>query len=338
MPTFNPRTQIICTLGPACRRKDTIVKMARAGMNVARLNFSHGTYKQHQEFIDLARRVNKEHGFHIKILVDLEGYRIRIGQMKKPLAVIKHQHVWMVKGEPKQGNEIPLESDMDIFAIEEGMRVFVSDGMIELKVVEKVNNKLNLEVEHGGIISSRKGVNIPDLKIRGHVLTTKDKKDIPFAVQQKVDYIAQSFVRNQEDIEQVVRLVKPRLPRCRVIAKIENAQGVQNLKRIIPACDGIMVARGDLGVSLPIYKIPIIQKQIIRECIRNKKFVIIATQMLESMIEYPRPTRAEVSDVANAIIDGSDFVMLSGETAAGNYPVKSVRMMRQIIEYTEKNL
>jgi pyruvate kinase len=208
--------------------------------------------------------------------------------------------------------------------------------MVCLRVVGHRGEKVELEVETGGYVSSKKGVNIPDMELKKNIITAKDEEDIAFGIENKVDYIAQSFVRNKQDILRVVNMVKPGLPDCKFIAKIENRDGVENIESITDACDGIMIARGDLGVSLPIYQIPFIQKDIIHLCSKKKQFVITATQMLESMTEHPRPTRAEVSDVANAILDGSDFLMLSGETAVGNYPVESVEMMCQIIEFTKK--
>jgi pyruvate kinase len=195
---------------------------------------------------------------------------------------------------------------------------------------------LKLRVIKGGVIKSRKGVNIPKFKIKNRIISEKDRLDIEFGIENKADMIAQSFVTDSNDIKQVVRLVKEPLPECQIIAKIENAEGIKNVEKIIESCDGIMVARGDMGVSLPMYKIPIIQKYIIRQCNRKKKSVIVATQMLESMIDNPRPTRAEVSDIANAILDGTDYVMLSAESAVGKYPVECVDLMQQIIVFTEQ--
>jgi pyruvate kinase len=217
------------------------------------------------------------------------------------------------------------------------MDVFIDDGNLQLRVIGRSKKGIRLEVIQGGILKSRKGVNIPKIKLKSDILTEKDKQDISFGIKNRVDYIAQSFVRHKADIVRVTKLVESRLPDCKIIAKIENQDGLKNLSEIMHACDGIMVARGDLGVSLPIYQIPIFQKFIIRRCNAEKKWVATATQMLESMITNSRPTRAEVSDVANAILDGTDYVMLSGETAVGAFPVKCVRMMKDIINFTEKN-
>lgn len=329
------KTKIICTLGPASQRKDTIIKMAREGMDVARINFSHGSHADHLRMIKTIRAANREAKLDIKILQDLEGYRLRLGELKYPVELIKHQQVWM-KSKSSNVFDIPLDSDIAVHHLRKGMDIFIDDGKIHLKVMGRSKEGVRLEVEQGGIIKSRKGVNIPALKLRSEILTAKDKQDIAFGIRQKVDFIAQSFVRNRQDIIKVSRLVKPHLPKCKVIAKIENQDGVKNMGSIIDACDGVMVARGDLGVSLPIYEIPLIQKEIILNCNISNKMVVTATQMLESMTENSRPTRAEVSDVANAILDGTDYVMLSGETAVGSFPVKCVRMMRQIITHTEK--
>lgn len=329
------KTKIICTLGPASQRKDTIIKMAREGMDVARINFSHGSHADHLRMIKTIRTANREAKLDIKILQDLEGYRLRLGELKYPVELIKHQQVWM-KSTANNVFEIPLDSDIAVHQLKKGMDVFIDDGKIHLRVMGLSKRGVRLEVLQGGVIKSRKGVNIPAMKLRSDILTAKDRRDIEFGIRHKVDFIAQSFVRNARDILQVSRLVKPHLPKCQVIAKIENQDGVKNLTSIIDACDGLMVARGDLGVSLPIYEIPLIQKEIILNCNISNKLVVTATQMLESMTENSRPTRAEVSDVANAILDGTDYLMLSGETAVGSFPVKAVRMMRQIIDYTEK--
>jgi pyruvate kinase len=311
--------------------------MAKAGMDIARINFSHGSYEQHLELIKLVREVNHEHHLNIKLLQDLTGYRIRLGELRRPIELMKHQQVHMCKGETQTDRYIPLHFEGDIRDIKKGMEVFIADGMIELVVVASSRKHLLLEVVSGGRISSRKNVNIPQMKLKEDILTEQDKTDIEFGIEHNFDYIAQSFVRTKSDILSVVNRVKPYLPKCQIIAKIESQEGVRNLDSIAVACDGILIARGDLGVSLPIYQIPVIQKEITRRCNQTSKTVITATQMLESMTTNPRPTRAEVSDVANAILDGSDYVMLSGETAIGNFPVKCVRMMENIITYTERH-
>lgn len=325
-------------MGPASQRLETLFKMAQAGMDMARINFSHGDYQQHQFFIHAIRALNKKYNWDIRILQDLEGYRIRIGQLPKTLELKKNQVIWLSMDKCISGEDIPLEANVAIRSLDKGMRVYIDDGKICLKVIGLKGKRLKLVVEQGGHLKSRKGVNIPEASMITNRLTEKDQRDIALGLKHRIDGMALSFVRTPKDILRVVQLVKPRLPQCLIIAKIENQQGVQNIDGILDACDGIMVARGDLGVSLPIYQIPFIQKDLIRRAIRKKKIAITATQMLESMTDAARPTRAEVSDVANAILDGTDYVMLSGETAAGHYPVKCVRMMLEIIEFTEKSM
>ncbi len=332
------QTKILCTLGPASQKKDILIKMCKAGMDMARLNFSHGTHAQHQKVIDTIRTINKTNKKKLFILQDLEGYRIRIGHLKKPIVLEKGKRVSMACSSGFKSSTIPLDVEVEAKSLKKGMLVYVDDGNICLKVLGATKNRISCEVLQGGLLKSRKGVNIPELKLQGDILTEKDKKDLEIGILNQVDFVAQSFVRNKQDIMRVVKLVKSRLPKVKVIAKIENHQGVRNIESIADACDGIMVARGDLGVSLPIYKIPIIQKGLIRLCMRKKKSVITATQMLESMTEHARPTRAEVSDVANAIIDGTDVVMLSGETAVGRFPVGTVEMMCNIIKFTERSM
>lgn len=330
-------TKIICTIGPASSQEQMIVKMAQRGMNVARINCSHGNHTQHQKIIDMIREVNQKHGFNITILIDLEGYRIRIGKLKKNIMLSPNEVIYMASIEENIPDAIPFDYKEDIKRIEEGLNVYMDDGTLHLKVIGQSGKKLKLKVIQGGILKERKGVNIPGLKLQSNILTPKDREDIEFALSNNVSKIAQSFVRNKKDIQRVCELVKTRNPSCKVIAKIESEEGLVNVESILDECDGLMVARGDLGVSLPIYKIPMIQKYLLNYCNRKKKLSATATQMLDSMIERGSPTRAEVSDVANAILDGTDYVMLSGETAIGKYPSRSVKMMSQIVAYTEKH-
>ena len=329
-------TKIICTLGPASCTEPVVTKMARRGMDVARINFSHGTRDERQKLIDVVREVNRGYGFSVKILQDLEGYRIRIGRMKRPLSLQQDEIYFMSSGEPQGNNHIPFDYQGDIKSIAKGDNIFIDDGKIHLRIMGYDGRRLKVKVVQGGVLKERKGINILGLKLQANILTQKDKDDLEFGIKSNVDKIAQSFVRNKKDILRIVDIVKSKLPACKIIAKIESKEGVRNIDSIIDSCDGIMVARGDLGVSYPIYQVPLLQKYLIRRCCRKKKFVITATQMLDSMIDDGRPTRAEVSDVANAILDGTDYVMLSGETAVGKYPSRSIQMMRQIIEYTEQ--
>lgn len=332
------KTKIICTIGPASDKVTCLREMMLAGMDVARLNFSHGSHSEHRQRINLIRQLNKKYRRHIRILQDLEGYRIRIGKFKdkKALELRKRQIILLTNQKILgDGNIVAFDYQGPLSDIKQGSLIFIDDGNIALQVISQVKKYLKTEVVMPGVLKENKGVNIPDVQLRFKGLTDKDRLDIQFGIMHKVDYIAQSFVRDKFDILQIRDLVKPRLPDCRIIAKIENRQGIKNIDRILEVSDGIMIARGDMGVSIPIYEIPIVQKEIIRKCNLAKKFVITATQMLESMTEHSRPSRAEVTDVANAVIDGSDFVMLSAETAAGNYPVEAVKMMNQIIKFTE---
>ncbi len=307
-----------------------------AGMDVARLNFSHGNLAQHAKVINLVRTLNKKYSRRLRILGDLEGYRIRIGKLKKEVILKKRQTLLLSNGAILCGKgSIPFDYEGPLSDIKNSSFIYIDDGNIALKVKSRSKSCLQTEVIVPGVLKEHKGINIPDINLRFSGLTDKDKKDIEFSVRNKVDYIAQSFVRSKKDILNFRDLVKDRLPNCKIIAKIENRQGIKNIDEIIAVSDGIMVARGDMGVSLPIYEIAVIQKMIIRRCNRMKKFVITATQMLESMTENLRPTRPEVTDVANALLDGSDYLMLSAETAAGKHPVESVNMMNQIIKFTE---
>ncbi len=309
-----------------------------AGMDVARLNFSHGTHIQHKRRIERIRQLNKKYRRHLKILQDLEGYRIRIGRLKgkNEIELKKKQIIYLSNQTILGGDDlVPFDYKGDLRAIKNGSYIYIDDGNIALLVKTRTARYIKAEVVIPGLLKENKGVNIPDVNLKFKGLSDKDKADLDFGLKNKVDYIAQSFVRDKHDIMLIRDLVKTRLPDCQVVAKIENRQGIKNIDEIIKVSDGIMVARGDMGVSLPLYEIPIIQKEIIKKCNQAGKFVIVATQMLESMVENIRPTRAEVTDVANAVLDGANFVMLSAETAAGRYPAGAVKMMNQIIKFTE---
>jgi pyruvate kinase len=334
-----PRAKIICTLGPASGQKSVLLKMMRAGMDVVRLNFSHANLKEHLNRIRLVRQLNQKYHRHIKILGDLEGYRIRIGRLKggEPIKVKRKQVIWLTQEDISgEASLIPFDYRGPLRRIKKGQYIYIDDGNIALMVEAREKKRLKTKVMIPGLIKERKGINMPDVRLDFKGLTSKDKADIRFCVENEVDYIAQSFVRSKDDI----LIIREYLNNCshnfQVIAKIENREGIKNIDGIIKVCDGIMVARGDMGVSIPIYEVPIIQKEIIKKCNRAKKFVITATQMLESMTENHIPTRAEVSDVANAILDGSDYLMLSAETAVGLYPADCVDMMNKIIVFTER--
>ncbi|MBN1793439.1 MAG: pyruvate kinase [Candidatus Omnitrophica bacterium] len=332
------KAQIIATVGPASSNETVIRKMMRHGLDVVRLNFSHGTHKSHKNTIDITRRLNKKYRRHIRILQDLEGYRIRIGSLRghKPVLLKKRQRLCVKEGVFAGTDKmIPIEGLWRFKDVKPGQFIYIDDGNIILKIIKRLSGKLKTEVVVGGILRENKGVNIPEAHLMFSGMTEKDRRDLEFGIAQKVDYIAQSFVRTKADMLAVKKVVAKRLPSCRLIAKIENRQGVKNLGQIMDVADGIMIARGDLGICVPIYEVPVIQKDIIRQCKKRKKFVITATQMLEHMVDNLWPTRAEVTDVANAVIDGTDFVMLSAETAAGRFPVEAVKMMNTIIKFTE---
>lgn len=332
-----PRTKIICTLGPSSTEREVLRQMTLAGMDVVRLNFSHGSYEHRLERIQTIRQLNKKQRRSVKILGDLEGYRIRIGRLAAPVKLKKNSTIWLTQTKTSgSGNKIPFDYEGNLKAIKNGHNIFIEDGRICLRVTGRKKGALKCAVILAGIVRERKGVNIPEAKLEFSSLTAKDRQDIGFCVANRVDLIAQSFVRNKEDILKVRKLLGEAGKSIKVIAKIENREGIRNIDSIIKVSDGIMIARGDMGISIPIYEVPVVQKRIIRKCNRAGKFVITATQMLESMTEDRLPTRAEVTDVANAVLDGSDYVMLSGETAVGRYPVETVRMMDQIIRFTEK--
>lgn len=333
-----PKTKIIATLGPASSTSTVLRKMMHAGLDVARLNFSHGTHREHQARIELIRQLNRKYRRRIQLLGDLEGHRIRIGSLAKPIGLKKGQTFFLTQ-EEDAGSDTTVAFDYagDLRDIKAGRYIYIDDGTIALKVEKSSARAIKTKVVVGGMLKEHKGVNIPEVTLRFSDLSKQDKEDISFCLKHKLDYIAQSFVRTKGDILAVKALLG-RNTSCKVIAKIENQEGINNIDEIIDVSDGIMVARGDLGVSLPIYQVPVIQKIIIKKCNQKKKLVITATQMLESMVENIRPTRAEVSDVANAIIDGTDFVMLSAESAVGKYPSQTVKMMNQVIVFTENYL
>jgi pyruvate kinase len=332
------KTKIICTLGPASISQTVLRKMMFCGMDVARLNFSHGNHKECLSRIVSIRGLNKKYRRHIKLLGDLEGYRIRVGRFKdaRPITLKKRQVLWLTKANISgELGVIPFDYHGSLDVIKRGQYIYIDDGNIALIVKGCSREALKTEVLKPGILKERKGMNMPGAKLVFKGLTEKDRQDICFSLENRLDFIAQSFVRNRNDILKIRELVKDSLPECKIIAKIENREGIRNIDEILNVSDGIMIARGDMGISVPIYEIPVIQKEIIKKCNLKGKFVITATQMLESMTEHSIPTRAEVTDVANAIIDGSDYLMLSAETASGNYPAEAVDMMNKIIKFTE---
>lgn len=335
------KTGIICTMGPATRSLPVLKKMADSGMTVVRLNFSHGTYSEYEKDFALIRTLNKKYGKNIKILADLEGHRIRVGDIKGgKVELKKKQKLILTNKEVMGGNKkIFIDYAGSLTDIKKGLDIFIDDGNLKLKVLSSKKDELITEVQTDYILKTHKGVNIPAANLKFPPMEKKDMEDMIFALKHNVDFIANSFVRTADDMKPLIYIIKEEGKKniCQLIAKIEDRSGIDNLQSILDVCDGIMVARGDMGISIPLWTVPVVQKYIIKKCRSRKKFVITATQMLESMVENPIPTRAEVSDVANAIIDGSNFVMLSAETAVGQYPAQAVEMMGNIIKFTEKN-
>jgi len=329
VPTnHQPRTKIVCTLGPASATAEAIDSLLDGGLDVARINFSHGTHEQHARTIALVRDLGAQRGRPIAILGDLQGPRIRIGDLATPRVLEPGGDVVFCPEDSASGSEMPVTYEALAKDVHVGDRILVDDGLIELVVLDVKAARVAARVVHGGEVKSHKGINLPGVNVSAPSITDKDRADASFAVEQKLDYLALSFVRRAADIAELKAL----LPKSvLVIAKIEKDSALENIESILRASDGVMVARGDLGVELPFEEVPIAQKKIIKLANIIGRPVITATQMLESMIEHPRPTRAEASDVANAIMDGTDAVMLSAETAAGAYPRLAVQAMRRII-------
>ncbi len=336
-PSPNPKgfssTKIVCTLGPATATPEAVRGLIDAGMNVARINFSHGTHEQHAETVARVRRVADEAGRPIAILGDLQGPRIRIGDLVQPFELPEGTEWVLAPEDEAHGGEIPVTYARLADDVHDGDRILVDDGLLELVVLEVRGRKVRARVLHGGLLKSHKGMNLPGVQVSAPSITDKDREDVQFAVAHGLEYVAQSFVRRVEDIAELRAL----LPRdMLIVAKVEKDSALENIESIVRASDGVMVARGDLGVELPFEEVPFAQKRIIAIANKLGRPVITATQMLESMITHPRPTRAEASDVANAILDGTDAVMLSAETAAGDYPRLAVEAMTRIIHEIER--
>ncbi|MEL6400772.1 MAG: pyruvate kinase [Cyanobacteria bacterium J06607_6] len=335
-------TKIVATIGPASSSRDTLLKMVKAGMNVARLNFSHGSYEDHTRMIQLLRAVSSELNTPITLLQDLQGPKIRVGQVADgAMELVDGETITLVPLGAAANQADWVEIDYPYLADEAqpGMMVLLDDGLLELKIETVEPPKVICRIVQGGLLKSRKGVNLPDLSLKLPSMTDKDKQDLRFGVSQGVDWVSLSFVRQGADIVALKQLLKAEgAPETPVIAKIEKPQAIANLNDILEATDGVMVARGDLGVEMKAEKVPLLQKRIIKACNLRSIPVITATQMLESMIEHARPTRAEASDVANAIIDGTDAVMLSGESAVGKFPVRAVEMLARIATDVEADL
>ena len=335
------KTKIVCTMGPNTDNRAIMKELALNGMDVARFNFSHGDHAEHKHRLEILESVREELGIPIASLLDTKGPEIRTGKLKDGKKVtLKEGDLYTLTTEEIVGDETRGYINYAGLAedVKPGDRILIDDGLIELHVRKVNGTDIVCRIENGGELGEKKGVNVPGVRVKLPALTDKDKEDIRFGVDAGFDFVAASFVRNADAIREIRAILDEKGSAMQIIAKIENEEGIENIDSIIEASDGIMVARGDMGVEIPAEKVPHIQKMIIRKCNLACKVVITATQMLDSMIRNPRPTRAEVSDVANAVYEGTDAVMLSGETAMGSYPIEAVRMMSQIAEESEKYL
>lgn len=336
------KTKIICTMGPNTNDRALMKKLVENGMDIARFNFSHGDHVEQRERMDMLKELREESGKPIAILLDTKGPEIRTGLLKGGQKVfLKEGQLFTLTTKEIEGDNtcVSITYDGLYEDVQIDSRILIDDGLIELRVKHIAGMDIICEVINGGELGQRKGVNVPNIPIRLPALTDKDREDIMFGVEQGVDFIAASFVRSKEAILEIKSLLENcHAPYIPIIAKIENAEGIHNIDEILAVADGIMVARGDLGVEIPAQEVPHLQKWLIRKCNEHYKPVITATQMLDSMIRNPRPTRAEVTDVANAVYDGTDAVMLSGETAQGKYPLEALQMMVEIVKNTERHL
>ncbi|MGW2508700.1 pyruvate kinase [Streptomyces scopuliridis] len=334
------RAKIVCTLGPATDSYDQIKALVEAGMDVARLNLSHGTYADHEERYQRVREAAEETGRSVGILADLQGPKIRLGRFREGPVLLERGDEFTITVEPLEGDRQTCGTTYGGLAadVSAGERILVDDGKVTLEVTSVEGPRVHTLVIEGGMVSDNKGLNLPGVAVSVPALSDKDVQDLRWALRAGADAIALSFVRSGDDINDVHRIMDEERRRVPVIAKIEKPQAVENIDAIVAAFDGIMVARGDLGVEMPLEQVPIVQKRAIKLARRNAKPVIVATQMLDSMIENSRPTRAEASDVANAVIDGTDAVMLSGETSVGKYPIETVKTMGRIVEAAEEDL
>jgi len=331
------RTKIICTIGPASESPEVIKQLIDAGMNVARLNFSHGSYEEHGKRIKTLKAIAAEKGVNLGILLDTKGPEIRTGLVPNEGVILESGARFTLDNDERVGSSERVSVSYENLwrEVYPGAHILLDDGLIDLEVEAVQEGKIVTKIINGGLLKSRKGVNVPGIPIKLPALIQKDIDDIKFGLQAGIDFIAASFVRRAADILEVRKIVEDANADVKIIAKIENEEGIANVDEILEVADGIMIARGDLGVEIPVEDVPIYQKEIIKKCNSLGKIVIVATQMLDSMIRQPRPTRAEASDVANAILDGTDAIMLSGETAAGLYPVEAVKIMDKIARKIE---
>lgn len=335
---FNERrTKIVCTIGPSTNTKEKIEELMLNGMNMARLNFSHGSHEDHRKVIEAIREVSEKHKYGLPILMDLQGPKIRVGQMKDGGQHIETGSYVVLTPESVIGDTklIPIDYDSLAEDAKEGDTILLDDGLLEFKIAKIEDGLVKARVVVGGFLKPRKGVNLPNVQMSISSITEKDYADLDFGLKMGVDYVALSFVRRSEDVQEIISKIRAHGSNAGIIAKIEKPEALTEIEDIIEESDGIMVARGDLGIEVPSERVPLIQKELILKARRAGKPVITATQMLESMIDNPRPTRAESSDVANAVLDGTDAVMLSGESAAGKYPMEAVRTLDKICKNIE---
>lgn len=326
------KTKIVCTIGPASWSEETLTELAKVGMNVARLNFSHTVT---EELIQTVRNVSEKVEKPIAIMADLQGPKIRLGEIEGERQITKGEILHLTTN-PTSPDQLPMQFDLAPF-VQPGQRIFLNDGLIELSVLSVENNVVTTEAKNNGVVSSHKGVNIPDTNVGRASFTEKDATDAEFALSHDVDYVAMSFIQTVEDLTPLKEMIAQKHARAKIVAKIEKRLATEHLEEIIQNVDAVMVARGDLAIETSASEVPIVQQKIIRLCRQYQKPVIVATQMLESMVHNPRATRAEVSDVANAVLDQVDAVMLSAETASGDYPVEAVTVMRDVILSVEEN-
>lgn len=331
-------TKIVATIGPASSSKENLKKLIDAGLNVARLNFSHGTHEDHAKVIKSIRELNEEHGYQVAMLADLQGPKLRVGDIENGgVELVKGEEI-IITSEEVVGTKERVYLSYDQFAqdVKPGERILMDDGKLILTVISSNGkNEVTAQVIHGGILKPRKGVNLPNTKISQPSLTEKDQRDLQFIIENDLDWVGLSFVRQANDIKVLKKIIHQNHRDIRVIAKVEKPEAIADLDNIIAATDAVMIARGDLGVEIPMEEVPLIQKSIIQKCLHLAKPVIVATQMMESMIENPSPSRAEVTDVANAVLEGADAVMLSGETSVGKHPALVVKAMVKIINEAE---
>ena len=335
------KTKIVCTLGPASENEETLRELIKNGLNVCRLNFSHGSHEEHKGRMDLVKKLREELNMPTAILLDTKGPEIRTGKFDVPEVLLEEGQTFTITMKDVMGDKERCTVSYKGLAndVKPGDTILIDDGLVGLTVKEVNNDNIVCEVQNSGIVKNHKGVNVPGVKVNLPAITEKDRSDIEFGIEQGIDFIAASFVRKVSDVLAIREILEENnAEHIKIISKIENQEGVENLDEIIEVSDGIMVARGDLGVEIPTEEIPVVQKLMIKKCNEAGKPVITATQMLDSMIRNPRPTRAEVTDVANAIYDGTDAIMLSGETAAGKYPVEAVKTMATIAKRAEETM